>query len=530
MFTLDPEQTIEQQLSHIPPEFQEAFRHALEQELADSEQNRTDNDILHYLRERRGHFERGGFIRPDGRPGMVTMSSEELYDRAMPELMRHALGQDEVSAEKRQTLFKLIGFAVVAFLFVLFALRGRAQRNAPDDVTAHIPIETTPTITPALPDISGADESLKTIGGLGGALTIGRPSSLELHYSATETTLALPIDPSKPTTKGELRFNTERMASENPVAVWLFGTVLNYGIGIPDPLIRNLSVGDRIAINTDTGSVLHFVIARQWEGANHESSRLLSQDRTGLTLFALPALDEQKVAFAFASYDIDTEDALGQSHFAIGDPVPFASAGTLSVEQLHYTHNELDTIAVTLTGSTSLSDSVPIMLSLTTSLEQTAAVPLVIHDGRWEATRTLSSQSVGLPLFAELRWLPTTLAVVQLDEVPTRYDALEITVSSAIWQDALQRVLVAASIHNPTTGAISLPPDFIQHPQGGDVYSTDVQVTPGLPLLLQPGEAMGLQVSLPPQPSLQLQIGADLWELSGLSAVVSAETATTTDR
>ena len=553
MFNLDPDLTLEQQLSQIPPEFQEAFRQAMEQELADSEQNRTDTDILHYLRERRSHFQRGGFIRPDGRPGMVTMSSEEIYERAMPELMRNALGQNEDSAERRQTIFKLIGFAALAIIFILFALRGRAQRNADDEIETEATVElaaavdVTPSPTPSLPEVSGADESLKTIGGLGGALTIGRPSSLELHYAATEDVIALPIDPSKPTTKGELRYNAAVMASENPVAVWLFGTVLNYGIGIPDTMIRNLVVGDRVVVNTDTGATLRFVVSSQWQGANHESSRLLSQDKTGLTLFSLPASSEDNVSFAFASYDISSEDDLGQTIFGLGDSFSFAAAGAFSIDHFHYTQTDIGTTHVVLTGSTSLSNSLPVMLSLTSSLEQTAAIPLSAarlsspksENGRWSASFPLSDGSSDLPLFAELRLLPSELAIVQLGDVPTLHDLLEIEVQQAAWSEVQQRVIVTLHLHNPTNGHIQLAPDFIQQPQGGDVYFADVQVNPYLPTLIQPGEAMGMQVSLLPDPILQLQIGSDLWELSGLPEDAfsevgelsrTTETAATTDR
>ena len=145
----------------------------MEQELADSEQNRTDTDILHYLRERRSHFQRGGFIRPDGRPGMVTMSSEEIYERAMPELMRNALGQTEDSAERRQAIFKLIGFAALAI--ISFSLPCAVARNAmqmirwkPKQRLKSLLLSMSHLVQHLIARSISADESLKTIGGLGG--------------------------------------------------------------------------------------------------------------------------------------------------------------------------------------------------------------------------------------------------------------------------------------------------------------------------------------------------------------------------
>jgi hypothetical protein len=257
------------ELSQIPAEYQDAFRQAMTEELAETEQDRTDNDILAYLRRRRDDFKRGGFIRPDGRSGLVSLDAATMYEQALPELARRSLGEAEDPAGRRRTLLKLAGFALIVLVFLVLVFRSRANRAAETteaDSDSGTPAATTaagaPAPTPSLPAVAGAEDSLQTIGGLGGALTIGRPSALELHYARTEETIALAIDPSKTTPKGELRFNETVMGSDNPVAVWLFGTVLNYAVGIPEGMARNLAPGDRVVLRTDTGAALHF---RVWE-------------------------------------------------------------------------------------------------------------------------------------------------------------------------------------------------------------------------------------------------------------------------
>ena len=276
MFDYDLELNIEEELSEIPPEYQDAFRQAIEHELADMEQNRTDTDILNYLRQRRDDFQRGGFIRPDGRPSMVTLNPETIYEKALPQLAQSSLGEPDNTAERRRTLIKIGVFAGVALLFFFFILRSRSLREGDQEAAAgtavaEITPEGTATASPAvptlpLPEITGAEDSLQTIGSLGGALTIGRPSAIEIHYGRTEETIALAIDPSQPTPKGEMRFNERTMLSDNPVAVWLFGTVLNYAIGMPESLVRNLESGDRISLTTDTGASLKFVITGHTAG------------------------------------------------------------------------------------------------------------------------------------------------------------------------------------------------------------------------------------------------------------------------
>ena len=542
MFDYDLELNIEQELSEIPPEYQDAFRQAIERELADTEQNRTDTDILNYLRQRRDDFKRGGFIRPDGRPGLVALNPDTMYEQALPELAQSSLGEPDNTAERRRTLIKIGIFVGVALVFLFFVFRGRAQREGEQEATAEgTPVaevagEGTPVPTPPLPEITGADDSLQTIGGLGGALTIGRPSAIELHYGRTEETIALAIDPSKPTPRGELRFSEATMLSDNPVAVWLFGTVLNYAIGIPDSMVRNLEPGDRITLSTDTGASLSFVVAETGQRANYEAGRLLSQNRLGLTLFALPAVAEDNVSFAFANYDVASEEGQGQVVYEVGDNFALSAGGELQVSTVQFSYTADGSIRIVIEGTTTnpstdseqaLDNSQSVMLSLTSSNEQTTAVPLTPdEDGVWQAAFSLPDTVTSLPLLAEFRVLPGgSLAVVRLGEVPRLIEQLQIEITGAWWNGEREQAVMAISIHNPGEGAVYLGPEFIQIPtEGGDAYEGTWQVTPRLPILINPGETMGLALSfLPQSASMRLQIGADLWEVADIPLGIPLE-------
>lgn len=538
MFDYDLELNIEQELSEIPPEYQDAFRQAIERELADTEQNRTDTDILNYLRQRRDDFKRGGFIRPDGRPGMVALNPDTMYEQALPELAQSSLSEPDDTAERRRTLIKIGVFVGVALLFLFFVFRGRAQREGEQEATAEgTPVaevagEGTPTAgtaapTPPLPEITGVDDSLQTIGSLGGALTIGRPSAIELHYSRTEETIALAIDPSKPTPKGEMRYSEATMLSDNPVAVWLFGTVLNYAIGIPDSMVRNLEPGDRITLSTDTGASLRFVVAETGQGANYEAGRLLSQNRLGLTLFALPAVAEDDVSFAFANYDVASEEGQGQVAYEIGDNFALSAGGELQVSAVKFSHTVDGSIRIVVKGATNnLDDSQSVMLSLTSSNEQTTAVPLAPdEDGAWQAAFSLPDTMTSLLLLAEFRVLPGgSLAVVQLGEVPRLIEQLQVEITGAWWDREPEQITMMLSVHNSGEEAVYLGSEFIQIPErydvtseGGDAYEVIMQVTPRLPALIEPGKTLGLTVTFPwHAPTVRLQIGADLWEMANI--------------
>jgi hypothetical protein len=531
MFDYDSALNLEQELSEIPPEYQDAFRQAIDRELAESEQNRTDSEVLLYLRQRRDDFKRGGFIRPDGRPGMVTLSPEAMYEQALPELAQSSLGEPDDAAERRRTLIKAGIFAGLALLFLFFAFRGRAQREAagPIDETAmpgartgemQTAEESEP--TPQLPDATGAHETLQTIGGLGGALTIGRPSAIELRYRSTEETIALAIDPSRTTPRGELRYNEATMQSDNPVAVWLFGTVLNYAIGLPDSMVRNLAPGDPITLSTDTGAALRFIVSEAGTGANYEAGRLLSQNRIGLTLFALPALAADEVSYAFAGYDVSGEAEQGQFIHEMGRPVSLGEAGDFRVTAVQASHIIGGDLRIVIHGQNNPASTQAIMLSLTAGREQTMAVELSPGgEGEWETAFTLPASVAGLPLLAELRALPVgELALVGLGEAPRLVERLQIEIAQATWSAARNEAALTVLVHNPADGAVYLGPDFVQLlSEGGDAYELTGQVSPRLPTFVDPGETLGLRITfLPISASAQVQIGADLWELAGLPA------------
>lgn len=533
MFDDNLELNLEEELSEIPPEYQDAFRQAIERELADMEQNRSDSDRLNYLRQRRDDFKRGGFIRPDGRPGIMAFNPETMYEQALPELVRSSLGEEDNTAERRRTLIKIGVFVGVALIFLFFALRGRAQREAEQE-TAEEAISTVEgagdsTPTPPLPEITGIEDSLQTIGSLGGALTIGRPSAVELHYARTEETIALAIDPSNPTPRGELRYNEATMLSDNPVAVWLFGTVLNYAIGIPDSMVRNLEPGDLITLSTNTGASLRFVVAEKWQGSNYEAGRSLSQDRLGLTFFALPVSAEDDVSFAFANYDVTSEEDQAQIAYEMEEPFSVGAVEELKVNGVHFNHTTDGLIRIVIEGTiTNPNNGQTIMLSLASGGEQTAAIPLEPDkNGMWQASFTLPDNTAGLLLFAEFRVLPGgNLAIVQIGEVSRLAEQLQVKITGAWWDGERGQAVIAVSIYNSGEGAVYLDTEFIQFPteEGGDAYELSGQIIPRLPILIGSEETVGITVSFLPQfASMRLQIGPDLWEVANIPAGIPSE-------
>ena len=116
-----------------------------------------------------------------------------------------------------------------------------------------------------------------------------------------------------------------------------------------------------------------------------------------------------------------------------------------------------------------------------------------------------------------------SLAVVGVGEVPNLLAWLAIEIREAWWAPESEEIVLTIDIHNSGDGELFLGPDFIQNPEpqqetteGGDAYEGTWQVTPRLPIVINPGETAGITVSFLPQfASMRLQIGADLWEVGG---------------
>jgi hypothetical protein len=159
------------------------------------------------------------------------------------------------------------------------------------------------------------------------------------------------------------------------------------------------------------------------------------------------------------------------------------------------------------------------MISLAASNEQTTAMPLTPDEGGdWQATFTMPESVTGSPLFAEFRALPGgNPAIVQLGEAPRLIEQLAVEITGTWWDVEMERAVIAISIHNSGEGAVYLGSEFIQFPiEGGDADETSGQITPRLPILVNPGETRGITVSFLPQAlSVQMQIGTDLWAVSG---------------
>jgi hypothetical protein len=178
------------------------------------------------------------------------------------------------------------------------------------------------------------------------------------------------------------------------------------------------------------------VIAETGQAASYDAGRLLSQNRLGLTLFALPAVAETDVAYALANYDISGELGQGPAVYEPGDLVPLPGSGELQVTAVQYDQTSRGEMRLVISGTAaSLTAGHSLMVSLAVGGEQTTAIPLVVDTtGRWQTAYHLPSGSQpGQPLLAEFRSLPGgDLVVVGLGETPRLSDDLAIEIARPI--------------------------------------------------------------------------------------------------
>ena len=99
-------------------------------------------------------------------------------------------------------------------------------------------------------------------------------------------------------------------SSDTGKAEWVFGTFVNYVVGLPasqanNDMLQALSQADEITIDLSSGQTLHFRYAgRQFVSPG--SSDIFSQSRPGLTLVLLGENTDQRLAVT-ASYAADSE-------------------------------------------------------------------------------------------------------------------------------------------------------------------------------------------------------------------------------
>jgi hypothetical protein len=508
-------------------EYQEMFRQTIRQEMTDNKTDHTDKDMLIYMRSQRELFQQGQYVDPNGRLGQLPLTRQELHAQG---ITRPQTGQSatEQAREKRNLFLKVGGLALVAVVFLVLVSRGRAERDmslTPTPEPTVLAGSATP--TPEILAVTGADDSLQTIGGLGGALTIGRPASLELHYRSSEEVVALPIDPAQTTPKGELRFSETVMLSDNPVAVWLAGTVVNYAIGIPDSLARNLQPGDVVNLQTNTGATLPFVVSTTALHDHHEASSLLSQNRLGLTLFSLPAPTEDQVTVVWADYSVQLATTASASRVGVGETFTLADM-TMRVDGWRYDQvaeaSFQITVSTTTTITTPFSNQAQRLLSLSSPADQTPAVThSFTQTGRVRETTTFTvgESFLDQPLTLELRILPGgDFRFITLGELPHPQTLLAVgDVLTATWDAAAGGGVVQATVTNTGSGTLLLTPDFFQmreQSHGGEYRLMPMQAEPRLPLALSSAQTVQVRLTFVPMQSVVvLLIGWGEWEITG---------------
>lgn len=525
---------VERELANIPPEFQEVFRNAVSEEMSLAGLT-TDPEKLAFLRQKEDEIRGGAFIRPDGRAGLVTLSPDEKYD----DLALNQMTQDfeanteEKEKERRGNILKVVGLVVIALLFVAFAFSGQGADEEVDalepggtpasDAIVNDSDNGSPTATSGpLPETLGNADTLQLVGGSGGSLTIGRPAAIELHYSATEEVVALAIDPSQTTNRGELQYQEDIMLSDNPLAVWLFGTVLNYGIGIPDNMVRQLEEGDLIVLNTDTGASLRFIVTETGIKPNYATTDILSQGRTGMTLFALPAVSEERVAVAFAAYDMAQETIDLEPSWEISDTIPLNNM-ELSINWIKFSQTLEGQLSITVEGTAGGENGRnTVLLSLSSRFEQTESNELSLtgETATWSSSFLMSPDVQGANLLAEIRVFPGgVVETVHLGEVPHLVDGLQVMILDPLWDTEKGEATLRLSFHNDGEGTIRIAPDYLQvTSEGGDV---PIVTNLALPILIEPKGTTILEVLFVPTvpQNVHLRVGINLWEIVGFPEI-----------
>ena len=114
---------------------------------------------------------------------------------------------------------------------------------------------------------------------------------------------------------------------QSGAAVWVYGTIINYVIGLEGTdankaMLQNLVAGDEITMTTSNGSVYYFGFANREEVAPDDTD-LFVQGQPGLTLVSLGGKDESRWAVHATYSHIQEAGTAGQTvgpSVSIGEP------------------------------------------------------------------------------------------------------------------------------------------------------------------------------------------------------------------
>jgi hypothetical protein len=177
----------------------------------------------------------------------------------------------------------LVAIVLVAFVLVI-VLGVLAFR--PDSQTAGG--KATPESTFAPEYVLPAADSLLTVSGT-------PVPQASVPISLTVKGISFTVLPSRVQEDGELRFP----AGESGTAVWVYGTIVNFVMGVEqtkanNALVESLAAGDEITMTTTSGVVYRFGFTSR-DALDMTDPELFSQRRPGLTLATLGGKSENRV-------------------------------------------------------------------------------------------------------------------------------------------------------------------------------------------------------------------------------------------
>ena len=502
--------------SQTEPAYRLAFERWLDAQLASATTEEAEYEIISRLTPL---MESGQLIVDDnGREHQLVGGA--VYDDASvaARIRRHEATRR--TGQRERILYGLLILGVVAFVLIALGVTGFSDDEETEAVVG-VETEIPPTPTPIRENV------LELADDLGGRVELGQPRTIEIRHRTTEENITLAIVPAQVDENGLIPyFKPNSYGDETEeVAVWVFGTVINYVFGIPEEMVRDLTLDDTILMRTATGAVYTFAVTEQFTAEPQEVELFSQRQAPGITLFALPASGEP-LPMARAVYLAANEELTGLAPVAaVGEEISINgisfAVNAVSVDQ------ELDgLLSVQVIGhigaSETTSASNPLLVSLTTPTGQYAPE----GGGQLYAGPTAGEWALSWRLPADLllesaRLLATSLydegAVIDLGSMPSPEKALSLIVLNADWDELNGEATVFLEVTNEGQSTARLDSSYLEMTQqGGDVPAT---ILPEVPTLIEPGGHVLLEIrfrSLVPGMPVLLKAGQTLWEIQGL--------------
>lgn len=333
-------------------------------------------------------------------------------------------------------------------------------------------------------------------------------------------------------------------------AEWVYGTIVNYVIGLPDDpinetLLETATPGDKIILTSRMGEIREFVVTGR-EISAASNVELFSQNRPQITLVWLGARGNDQRLVVFGDFvlpeDQSVDGAQGRAVIDIGETAQLADVTVTALDTTQIVNSPstppgfmvfLIDFEVTNVGATPLDTGLIRFVLLDDLGNQYPLNAAATQEGNYPILSGLLESGTTRQVTAGYQ-IPTNLQSSRLRWVVSRVDSpgqidvalpftgsasqnIDVSLQQATVSSDGTSLLLSGQITNLSDQPVSIAENDLGLEGGGSIYLV-FSTNPGFPWTVAPGQTLPFAVTFqrPATPTAVFTLKSRSFELSGL--------------